>query len=159
MSNGYTLSLWENLVESHMRFLTAERDFFAANADRVTLVRKGLKRGDVPTVAHVAPYLSTTEKQALFPEWVLWAISSQGYVSVFRGIIQSLPREWVLSRIQAVVEPMLAQATYDDYQLVFGLYYGLDSQLTRSLAQRALISDDQEIREAGLQFLESLDEE
>jgi hypothetical protein len=148
--------LWVRLVESHMTWLTRQGEFFAPGVDRVTLMRNALKRGDSATAFVVAEIMSVTELQALFPEWIEWAATSHGYVHAARDIIKSLPSQWVLDNVRAVAEPLLASGTYDEYRRLLELYFELDRDLTLELASRAVQSADEDIKEAGEDFLEKL---
>jgi hypothetical protein len=125
--------------------------------DRVALIREGFRQFHITTILYLAKYLSIAEQQALFAEWVDWACGSQGYAVAFRDIIYALPHDWVMERIRDVAEPILAQADYDTYQLTFGLYYELDRELVLELGRRALANDDAEIREAGQDFIDSVE--
>ena len=49
----------------------------------------------------------------LFPEWVFLASWAHGAIQVPRDMILSLPRDWVLARIEQEAEPFLRDGTYD----------------------------------------------
>ena len=149
-------ALWNRLVDTHRTFSSALRTFFSEGVDRVALIQQALKRGDIATVMYVAPHLDVSERQQLFHEWVEWASCSHGYAETVRDIIRSLPREWVVARIETVAEPVLQHGTYDEYRRLLELYIELDRGLALRLAQRAAEHSDDDIQEAGEDFLEKL---
>ena len=55
------------------------------------------------------------------------------------------------------VEPYLCTGSYDEYRRFLELYRALDRELAWKLARRAAAHGDEDIREAGEDFLESLE--
>jgi tetratricopeptide (TPR) repeat protein len=100
--------------------------------------------------------MSLEEKQRLFPELIQRARSAHGPVGAIREIIYSLPRDWVLERIDAQVEPILRAGEYDDYWMFLELYERLDPLRAVKLARRAASSADAAIREFGLERLANI---
>jgi hypothetical protein len=149
-------TLWQSLVESHLAFRRAFREFFAEGVDRVEVMRTALRGRDRLTALEVAPYLKASERIRLFPEWVFLASFAHGAIQVPRDMILSLPREWVLANIEAEAEPLLQDGTYDEYRRLLELYELLDRDLTLKLARRAAAHADPDVREAGEEFLEHL---
>lgn len=134
--------------------------FFKEGVDRVALVREALsKSGGNHRAAAVAllQTMSNEEQQQLFPELVQLARAVHGPVAMVRTIIASLPREWVLRRIDAEIETVLEGQQYDDYWMFLELLAKLDHERAVNLARRAAESDDPEIRELGSDMLASLD--
>lgn len=149
-------AVWHRLVESHMVFSQALTDFFAEGVDRVSLMQNAFRQGDIATALYVAHYLATDELSQLLHELIRLA-TAPGYAGATREIIFSLPREWVLSNIEKAVEPILQQdATENEYRRMLELYFELDPRLTYRLAQRAIKHSDEDIKEAGEDFLEAL---
>lgn len=79
-----------------------------------------------------------------------------GAVGYIREIIHTLSKEWVISRIEQAADPLLENGTYDEYRRFLELYFELDEELTRKLAQRAIQSTDYDIHEAGEDFLSKI---
>jgi hypothetical protein len=78
-----------------------------------------------------------------------------------RSAIKALPRDWVLARIEAAAEPLLIASTeqfqYEEFRRLLELYEQLgNEELLARLAQRALEHDDEDVREAGQDFLARL---
>lgn len=149
--------IWSRLVKSHMIFAHALKDFFAEGVDRVSLMQKAFQRGTLATALYVAPHLKTDELCQLFKELVHIS-TAPGYAGAAREIICSLPREWVLANIEKVIEPMLLDenVTENEFRRMLELYSELDAGLTHRLAQQALNHPDEDIKEAGEDFLHLL---
>jgi hypothetical protein len=155
--------LWDQFVGE---FVTIDQaplacsQFFKDGLDRVVLVREALsKAGGNHRAAAVAllQRMSNEEQQELFPELVQLARAVHGPVATVRAIIASLPRQWVLRRIDAEIERILEGQQYDDYWMFAELLAELDHERAVNLARRAADSDDPEIRELGSDMLASLD--
>jgi tetratricopeptide (TPR) repeat protein len=157
--NETSMELWDSVVDEFGRGVAAPADFFRPGVDRVGLIRGALKLpGGNNRAAAVAllKKMSPEEKQFLFPELIHLARSAHGPVGAIREIICSLPREWVLERIDAQVEPILRNEEYDDYWMFLELYEKLDPTRAVKLARRAAGSADAAIRELGLESLANL---
>jgi hypothetical protein len=147
---------WDSVADEFARGETAPAEFFRPGVDRVALIRGALKRpGGKDRMAAVAllQKMPLEEKQLLFPELIQLARSAHGPVGAVREIIASLPREWVLERIDALVEPILRNEEYDDYWMFLELYEKLDPVRAVRLARRAADSADAAIREFGVERL------
>lgn len=150
------LFIWEYLHESIDTLDRARQMFWAEETNRVGLIRHALSIVDTRTVFSIAPAMKPSELIELFDVWVEWAAYGHRFVGVVRDIIKSLPGEWVLSNIETYAEPLLRDGTYEEYRRLLELYIELDPALTRRLAQRASMSADEDIREAGEDFLDIL---
>jgi hypothetical protein len=76
-------------------------------------------------------------------------------------VILSLPKDFLLANIEKSAETVLSNATQDayvEYRCLLGLYFQIDYQLTYRLAQRALQSEDEDVRDAGEDYMELLKE-
>lgn len=148
--------IWDRLVESHKKLSQALKEFFAEGVNRVALMRDAFHRGDIATALYVAPHLTSQELQQLFSELIRLS-TAPGYAGTIRRIILALPQEWVLANIEQAVESILQQeATENEYRRILELYLELDHQLTYKLAQQAVKHSDEDIREAGEDFLDIL---
>ncbi len=154
MPTTQDLAVWNRLVQTHEDFAQASTEFLAGNSDRVALIRYALSSGHGKhTAIYTLRSLKDTDLQALFSELVSLASSAHGALEAIREAILSLPREWVLARVEAVAEPLLADGTYDEYRRLLELYELLDPVLTHKLAARAVQHPDPDIQEAGQDFL------
>jgi len=158
--------LWRSLVATYMRLGTKPSDYeplveklLKDDIDRVEIFRKALVGSDNVPAIYFANLLPISELIQLFPELVLRAVGSEGIVERVRNLILSLPRAWVVENIGQFTEPLLKNGTYVEYRRILELYYMLDSALTLSLAYEAVRNSDPDIKEAGEDFLEKLDNE
>jgi hypothetical protein len=148
---------WRRYTESYAAFSLASTALTAPGLDRVEMVRDALRTGrDVMAACRVIGAMNPEELKQLFDVLVEWASTGHGLVHVFRDAILSLPREWVFARIEDAAEPFLQEGTYDEYRRFLELYVDLDRGLTLKLARRAAAHEDEDIREAGEDYLESL---
>lgn len=152
-TNDLALSVWSRLVQSHKAFSEASREFLSGSFDRVIVIRNALGGHDKHTAIYVLRSLKPSELQELFDILVFHASYSHGAIGSIRDAILSLPRDWVLARIEEVAEPLLTNGTYDEYRRLLELYTLLDPMLTQRLAERAVQNPDPDIREAGEDFL------
>lgn len=149
--------LWQRLVEKHSEFTLVIGEFFSTQTNRTKMLRYALLHGDIATALYVARNMKTEELVPLFEKFLFLASGSRGDVGAIRGIILSLPRDWVLSNIEKVAEPLLHGDYADEsYRRLLELYIELDKDLALKLAQRAAAHQDKEIQEAGQDFLEIL---
>ena len=151
-------ALWDRLVEANTAFARLSGEFLGGDVDRVAVLREVLRN---PGPGRMAAFrllnsVRPSERQELFGELMLLASFAHGAIQVVRDAILSLPRDWVLEHIEEQAESLLRDGTYDEYRRMLELYYALDRDLTRRLARRAAARADEDIREAGEDFLEKL---
>lgn len=166
MSNLFSQSsaaVWRDLVKKHLSgndedLAEAINRFFANDIDRVAVLKQALRSKDRPTAVFLLPYLPVSELQELFNELIFLASFSHGAVQTIREAILSLPREWVLDRIEDATEPLLVSGTYDEYRRLLELYMEMDRRKAKKWALRAAANPDSDIREAGEDFLRRIEE-
>lgn len=151
--------LWAELVERHWAFIHTRMDILRQSSV-VELVRGGLSEaGGRVTALAMVPYLKEDERMALFPELVSIASYGHGQTREAVARILELPRDWVLANIEAQVEALLEKGTYEEHRALLDLYDQLGAfDLERKAAERAAASDDPDIREAGQDILDGLQE-
>lgn len=150
------IAVWEHLVATYEAFALALRDFLVEDVDRVSLIKNALRSSDKNTAVYMLQYLRPSELQSLFDDLVFFSSFAHGSVEMVREAIVSLPREWVLANIEKAAEPFLSDGTYDEYRRLLELYVKLDHNLALKLAQRAAAQADEDIKEAGEDFLGKL---
>lgn len=146
------LVIWDRLVKSHEAFALASVEFLEETVDRVTVLRGALRGHGKHTAIWMLSSLPQSELQDLFDDLVFQASYAHGAVGTVRNAILSLPREWVISNIENVAEPLLVDGTYDEYRRLLELYALLDPALTKRLVERAIQHPDPDIQEAGRDF-------
>jgi len=156
--SGERAGVWFQLVESKRMFALAFQQFLSEEGDRVGLLKQALYTGGVEraTALSVIPHLPLAERMQLFPDLVFFASSAHGSIQAFRDIILALPHDWLLAHIEREAEPLLREGTYDEYRRFLELYHQLDRDLTLKLARRATAQADEDIQEAGADFLDKL---
>ena len=145
--------LWRDLVEKDSAFAAASYAFMTGAKNRAAMVREGLLGRDRHTALLVARCLTVEEKKELFPALVFLASFGHGSIQAVRDLILSLPRDWVIERIEREVEPLLQKGDYEEYRRFLELYELLDADMTQRLARRAAANPDPDIREAGEDYL------
>ncbi|WP_175836800.1 hypothetical protein [Burkholderia anthina] len=103
-------------------------------------------------VSLVASY-PVTERLIFFKQLISLASYVNGLTEDCRRLILELPRDWVMSRIESEVGQMLANANYEEYCCLLELCYGLNRDLMIKFAKQAQGSEDEDIKEAGADFL------
>ncbi len=154
-------SLWENVVSAENAARDSLRAFLVGPAgQRVALVRQALRipGADRAAAVRILPYLNSSERMELFADLVQLASWGHGLIQPVRDAICSLPREWVVARIESVAEPLLVgsheQSQFEEYRRLLELYQQLgDVALLKRLTERALQHRDQDVRDAGQEFL------
>lgn len=64
-----------------------------------------------------------------------------------------LPRDWVMGRIESEINAILINADYEGYRCLLELCRGLSRDLMIKFAKHALASEDEDIKEAGADYL------
>ncbi len=150
--------IWKRLVNSYLDLSQALKEFFSQGRERVSLVREGFAQGDIPAALYVSRYMAVSELCQLFNELIHISISP-AYAGTAREIILLLPKEWILSHIEEVVEPILQHDTEEEFRRIFELYLNLEKTLAYRLAERAINHPNKEIKEAGEDFFYILSQE
>jgi hypothetical protein len=153
-------ALWDAVLKSEAAFISARGAFIAQAQDRVGVIVEGLKSRPQREIAlGVLALMMRSEKHAVLDSLV--RLSSVGHreITFCREAILSMPRKWVVANIEESAEPLLQGGNHEEYRRLLELFIELDRELTRKLALRALQSKDADIREAGMDFIEALENE
>jgi hypothetical protein len=132
-------------IAARMKFLTSGNRLGAIR----DAIRDPVRRGTALRLLH---YLSDSERESLFDDLLEIAAVDHSDIELVRQALMSLPREWVVGRIEDQAEPLLSTGTYVEFRRLLELYKLLDPELTARLARRARESADPDIREAGEDF-------
>ncbi len=150
-------ALWAAVVQAEGRFLAARMAFLAGAGDRVGVLRAALRTAAQRGAAlRLVPFCSLAERQLLFDDLIRLCSVGHSDVLLCREVIRSLPRDWVLNRVERAAEPLLATGGEEEHRRLLELYADLDAGLTRRLAERAARHEDPDVREAGTDFLRRL---
>jgi len=149
--------LWRAVWQSERAFVQARIAFLSGAADRLDELRSALRdpaqRG---AALRVCSYLSADERKQLFGDLLGIASVAHADIGLCREVIRSLPKDWLLTTIEGAAEPLLQTDAREHYRRLLELYWELDAGLVHALATRALASEDEEVREAGEDFLARL---
>ena len=149
-------SHWSRLEHAHKAFLAALGDFLRGDkSERLELLKSGYRTNRALVIA-VLEYANPEDLKDLLPFLVEHARSVHGHLQKIRRLICSLPKEWLIEHIEPVVEPILLDGDDQDYRRLLELYFEIDRGITGKLAERAVLSTDPDIRDAGQDFLEKL---
>jgi hypothetical protein len=150
-------ALWRNLVEAERDFFTARHGFVTEADDRVGIIQQALhKPSERGAALRVLLSRPIPESQALFDDLVQLASVGHADLRLCQELIVRMPRSWVLSKIEASAERLLSEGTDEEYRRLLELYFQLDNDLTMRLASRAASHRDENISEAGRDFLRLL---
>ncbi len=146
------MNLWQRVIDSHEQYSRAFNEFLTTQP-RTEVLRQALRGKNRSLALQATPSLSMEEKLALFPEWIDLARLAHSPFHIAWGVIESLPREWVVRNIEKPVDAILQDEEETDYWMFLQLYARLDDELMRRLAARAANHADPDIRELGQEYL------
>ena len=153
-SHENALLFWQKLRNRPDDISHLSGEFENINAsDRISLLRSAFHGPDRVLGIMLLPYLKENEKMELFSDLIFLASFTHGGLTVVREAITSLPKEWLLTRIEETAEPYLKKGDYEQYRRFLELYSLIDQDITQRLAITALQSSDFDIKEAGEDFL------
>jgi hypothetical protein len=145
--------LWRKLVEREISYIQTRQDFLNDSTDKVALIKKAFQNpSERGTALRLIEYLKLEERQNLFNELVDLASVSHSDIELCRKGILSFPKTWLLANIEKSAESLLQDGTDEEYRRLLELYIDIDRALTQRLARRALAHADPDIREAGEDF-------
>jgi len=145
-------SPWQRVVDTWHQYEHALSDFLTSPTNKVDVLRTSLRSKERNIALAIVPSLNVEEKKSLFAEWVNLARAHCSPFNIAWNIIESLPRDWVLERIEKEADTILAEEEETDYWMFLQLYARLDKTLTKRLAERAAHHADPDIRELGEEY-------
>lgn len=151
-------SLWDRLSTGYIMYVEALAEFLSPDVDRIKLMKDALRGKDRFIALHLLQFITQSEHLQLFDELVYLCSFAHGAIGKAREVILALPRDWVLANIEQSAEPLLINGTYDEYRRFLELFIELDPEITLKLAQRAKNHEDSDVREAGIEFIQTLNE-
>lgn len=149
-------SVWRLLVNRFLANSDYESvldEFLADRENKIEIMRIALRGKDKKTAIAILKYMNQDDLILLFNELVFLASFGHGAVWSIRQAILSIPKDWVLTNIEKVSEPLIVNGDYDTYRRFLELYENIDFNLCYRLALRAASSPDSDIKEAGEEYL------
>lgn len=157
--NDFTL--WRNLRQAEMDFFAVRWQFLSGCTDRALVIGQALNNAsDRGTALRLLLYLDVKERLPFFDDLVSLASVDHSDIELVWEVILSLPKNFVLANIEKSVNTVLNKATQDvyvEYRCFLELYFKIDRQIAYRLAQRALQSEDEDVREAGEYFMKLIE--
>jgi hypothetical protein len=156
------ITLWHMFCKAEMDFLAARWELLSRCTDTKSVIKEALNNGSGRNSAlRLLLYLDFQEKVPFFDDLVDLGSVDHSDVELVWKVILSFPKDFLLANIEKSAETVLSNATQDayvEYRCLLALYDKIDYQLTYRLAQRALQSEDEDVREAGEDYMELLKE-
>lgn len=153
MSRESQIQLLERLTQSDLQNGGPSwQSLIPPETNRLALIREALslRQGNHRAIGlQLAAGLADDDKKELFPDFMQLARAAHGPIGFVRAWIASLPRAWVLERIDPHVEAILRDEEYDDYWMMLELLEHIAPDKAAKLAKRARAHKNPEIRELG----------
>ena len=151
------ITLWRRFCKAERDFLAARWEFLSRCTDTKSVIKQALNNGPGRnSVLRLLLYLDFQEKVPFFDDLVDLGSVDHSDVDLVWKVILSFPKDFLLANIEKSAETVLSNATQDayvEYRCLLALYFKIDYQLTYRLAQRALQSEDEDVREAGEDYM------
>jgi len=151
------MNILQDLVKSEYDFTEIRKRLLNNSDERVELIKSGLhdpsQRG---TCLRLLKFLNPQERESLFNDLLELASLAHADIELCHEIILTFPVNWLLENIEKSAEPILNNATYEEYRCLLQLYFRIDHDLVQRLIDRALQQDDLDIIEAGGDFHEAV---
>jgi hypothetical protein len=152
--------IWEHFVQFHEDFARSAEAFLSKGVDRVAILRQAFMEGyGIHAAVYILPWVSINELQQLFDVLIRLAGEYTGYFEAVHKAILRIPKKWLLENIESVVEPYLQKCDGVEYRIYLSLFLKIDTELTKKYALRALEQENYDIREAGQDYLETLNDD
>ncbi len=147
------VELWGRL-KCAFRDYVVQRIDFMKNPSAISLIQKafGVPEDRALAIELVSLY-PNEDRIVFFRQLISMASYVNGFTEECRDLILDLPRDWVMGNIEFEIEKILIDGGYEEYRCLLELCYKLDKNLMTMLARRALDSSDEDIKEAGEDFL------
>lgn len=149
--------IWKALLDSERAYFRARQNFILRVPDKLSIVRKSLHiPSERSTALRLFPFLKAEERLQLFDELLYLASVGHADISLVRETILTLDRNYVINNIELFAKNILENGGHEEYRRLLELYILLDPNITYRLATIASRSTDEDIREAGMDFLDNL---
>jgi hypothetical protein len=129
--------LWDELTAVYAQYTLLTQKLFEENVDRVALFKKTLRIPgiDRATALHLFKYLDENERKQLLGELVFLASFNSGYTVYARELILDLPRKWVLSQIEGIIQEAVNAETDDFKEITYDCLLLLYRELDKDFAE------------------------
>lgn len=144
--------LWANLLEAEQNFVRARREVVADDTLAELIGRALTVPSERGTALRLLQTIDVTGRMRHFAALV--ELASVGHVDIglCREVIGSIPAYWVEPRLVAQIAPILETGGSQEYRRFAELLEAYSPVLLDDLVEKALHSDDADIREVGDDF-------
>ncbi|HEM7891384.1 MULTISPECIES: hypothetical protein [Burkholderia] len=144
---------WKDLKEA-FRIYVKLRDGFVKKPSAVSFVQRAFSVPEERAMAiDLVLSYPESERVVFFRQLISMSSYVNGFTEECRNLILELPRDWVMKNIEAEVDGVLVNGGYEEYRCLLELCCELDRGLMIKFAKRALDSSDEDIKDAGADFL------
>ncbi len=144
--------IWHQLIHQEKAYLKTQKTFLSSPS-RVQLIRKALENpSERVTALKIISYLTSEERQSLFDVLIKLASVGHSDIELVRHAIILFDKKWLLDKIEAQAESVLADGTDEEYRRLLELYIQIDDGLTQKLVNKALLHPDIDVQEVGEDF-------
>ncbi|NTX25848.1 hypothetical protein HT746_01570 [Burkholderia pyrrocinia] len=144
---------WKKLKEAFHVYVKL-RGGFVKKTSAVSFVKRAFSVPEERAMAiDLVSSYPESERVVFFKQLILMSSYVNGFTEECRNLILELPRDWVMKNIEAEIDGVLDNGGYEEYRCLLELCCELDRDLMIKFAKRALDSSDEDIRDAGADFL------
>ena len=145
--------LWSHLNDTYRSYIQLRMSLMK-NPAAIPIIRAALHKPHERGLAlEIISLYPDSERTVFFDELLLLGSHVNGFTVKCHVLILTMPRDWVLTNIERAMATILDNGDYEEYRCLLGLCSKLDDTLVTKFANQALLSDDEDIREAGADFL------
>lgn len=151
------ISLWRNVIDAHYASLAAQRRFVTSVRDPVPIFERALadprERGLALTFLKQQP---DHVRLKMLDQLLDLALVGHREIGLVREVLLAMPRNDVSAAIARRQDEMLRDASEEEYRRLLELLEQVDIDACRMLAERAVRHKNEDVREAGSDFLERI---
>jgi hypothetical protein len=156
------LALWQAFKQANNAYRDARSRVFHNAEDLMAIVKYGLThdRGDIGLALSVAQMLTPEQRAPFLPKFLIGATYQNPYVITYRGLVLSMPREWLKENIERYISLALQEDDdTDTYANLIELCKSIDKAIAIRLSEQALNHADAAVRQVGSEALAELTED
>jgi hypothetical protein len=150
-------SLWSNYLEAFRQLVHSRMALHGHQEELVESIRRSLLAPgwDCPAALSYFAYLPTEVALRLVDTVILVALSVHGNTVDARSVLSSMPRPEVTKAVENEELRVVDSGDYEEWGCLLALWDRLgERQRAEDLANRGLLSNDEDIRDMAARFLE-----
>lgn len=126
----------------------------SSHSDSIELIKDDLKKEVNPLTLHLIKQLPEDMKVSLLPDVIEIMRHLDGNTRFCQDIILTMDREWLKNNIWAYSKHIFDDQDYQSIGIFMYLFNDIDRSLSKALADLALNSADEDVREIGEIYFE-----